>query len=157
MKNLITATASLNAPSMERYENQVATYLRMHHKNYVRYRVQPVFRSSELLARGIHMEAQSLGSNAIHFNVYIFNVQKGVTLDYKNGNSIVSKAALAPAKKPVAKAPVKKPTKKPVTKVPVKKNHQSSRRQKRQVENRLKKTSPQNNQRPFRQDNRLHR
>ncbi|WP_054666039.1 DNA/RNA non-specific endonuclease [Lacticaseibacillus camelliae] len=60
MKNLITATASLNAPSMERYENQVATYLRMHHKNYVRYRVQPVFRSSELLARGIHMEAQSL-------------------------------------------------------------------------------------------------
>ncbi|WP_390409257.1 DNA/RNA non-specific endonuclease [Lacticaseibacillus jixiensis] len=125
MKNLITATASLNAPSMERYENQVAAYLRTHHKNYVRYRVQPIFRGKELLARGVHMEAQSLGSNAIRFNVYIFNVQKGVTLNYTTGNSVVSKAALAPvkkpAKKPVAKAPAKKPAKKPVAKAPAKK------------------------------------
>ncbi|WP_241559473.1 DNA/RNA non-specific endonuclease [Lacticaseibacillus hulanensis] len=125
MKNLITGTASLNTPSMEHYENQVAAYLRKNHKNYVRYRVQPIFRGKELLARGVHMEAQSLGSKAIAFNVYIFNVQKGVKLDYRTGNSVVSKAASAavkktatkkPAKKSVAKAPAKKPAKKTVAK-----------------------------------------
>ena len=119
-KNLITGTASLNAPGMEHYENQVAGYMRQHHTSYIRYRVEPVFRGKELLARGVHMEAQSLGSNAVHFNVYIFNVQKGVTLNYSNGTSVVSKAAMAaPAKKKatVKKAPAKKaPAKKYVTK-----------------------------------------
>lgn len=117
-KNLITGTASLNAPSMERYENQVAGYMRQHHSSYIRYRVEPVFRGKELLARGVHMEAQSLGSNAVHFNVYIFNVQKGVSLNYNNGTSVVSKAAMAtPTKTAVKKPAVKKaPVKKAATK-----------------------------------------
>ena len=33
------------------------------------------------------MEGQSTGSNAVHFNVYIFNVEDGVRLNYSDGTS----------------------------------------------------------------------
>lgn len=116
-KNLMTGTASLNAPSMEHYENQVAAFLKAHKYSYVRYRVEPIFRGKELLARGVHMMAQSVGSNAVRFNVYIFNVQKGVSLNYATGTSVVSKAAMAkPAKKVVKKTVKKAPAKKTVKK-----------------------------------------
>ncbi|WP_155287377.1 DNA/RNA non-specific endonuclease [Lacticaseibacillus zhaodongensis] len=116
-KNLITGTAFLNAPAMEHYENTVAGYLRAHSTSYIRYRVEPIFRGKELLARGVHMMGQSVGSNAVRFNVYIFNVQKGATLNYATGNSTVSGVASTPAKKaPVKRAPAKKAT---VKKAPV--------------------------------------
>lgn len=85
-KNLMTGTQSLNSPGMEVYENQIADYIRdtNHH---VRYEVQPVFREHELLARGVHMMAQSVETPKISFNIYIFNVQKGVTLNYNDGTS----------------------------------------------------------------------
>lgn len=116
-KNLMTGTASLNTPGMEHYENQVAVYLRRSTRNYVRYRVEPVFRGRELLARGVHMMAQSVGSNSVRFNVYIFNVQKGVSLNYSTGNSVVSKAAMAKPAKKVVKKTTKKTVKKTVKKV----------------------------------------
>ena len=72
------------------YENEVATYLKSSPTNYVRYRVTPIFRNNELLARGVEMEGQSINSNDVHFHVYIFNVQDGVTLDYNTGNSKIS-------------------------------------------------------------------
>lgn len=53
----------------------------------MRYRVTPIFRNNELLARGVEMEGQSINSNDVHFHVYIFNVQDGVNLDYATGNS----------------------------------------------------------------------
>jgi DNA-entry nuclease len=49
------------------------------------------------------MEAQSTGSNAVRFHVYIFNVQDGVKLNYSNGTSVVTGAAKKSAKKTVAK------------------------------------------------------
>ena len=81
-KNLITGTRSLNDPEMVRYEDEVADYLRTHPNDYVRYQVTPIFRGNELLARGVHMQAESVNTQAIKFNVYIFNVQDGVTLNY---------------------------------------------------------------------------
>ncbi|MFC4770373.1 DNA/RNA non-specific endonuclease [Enterococcus hermanniensis] len=90
-KNLITGTAQLNNPEMLRYEMDIKTYLEKEKNNYVRYSVTPVFRGDELLARGVHMMAQSIGSNTIKFNIYIFNVQEGVTINYADGTSQTSK------------------------------------------------------------------
>ena len=86
-KNLMTGTRQLNDPDMLRYEDQVADYLKESRYHFVRYRVTPIFRGNELLARGIEMEGQSTGSNAIHFNIYIFNVENGVKLNYSDGTS----------------------------------------------------------------------
>lgn len=86
-KNLITGTRQLNSPEMLRFEMDIKYYLEKSNKNYVRYSVVPVFRNEELLARGVHMMAQSIGSEAIRFNVYIFNVQNGVKLNYADGTS----------------------------------------------------------------------
>lgn len=50
----------------------------------------PIFKGNELLARGVQMRGQSVGSNAVSFNVYIFNIQPGMTLNYTDGTSQVS-------------------------------------------------------------------
>ena len=87
LKNLMTGTRQLNDPDMLRYEDQVANYLKESPHNYVRYRVTPIFRGQELLARGVEMEGQSTNSNSVHINVYIFNVADGVKLNYADGTS----------------------------------------------------------------------
>ena len=53
------------------------------------YRVTPDFRGSELVARGVLMEAQSVedGGSGLSFNVYCYNVQPGVTINYSDGSS----------------------------------------------------------------------
>ncbi|WP_225422825.1 DNA/RNA non-specific endonuclease [Lactiplantibacillus garii] len=90
-KNLITGTRQLNDPGMTKYENKVATYLKASSKHYVRYRVTPVFKNHELLARGVKMQAQSVGSNKVKFNVYLPNTQTSMKLNYANGLSKVAK------------------------------------------------------------------
>ncbi|WP_338207556.1 DNA/RNA non-specific endonuclease [Lactiplantibacillus paraxiangfangensis] len=91
MKNLITGTRQLNDPGMSKYENKVAAYLKASPKHYVRYRVTPVFKNHELLARGVKMQAQSIGSKKIKFNLYLPNTQPGMKLNYANGLSKVAK------------------------------------------------------------------
>ncbi|EOT43321.1 DNA/RNA non-specific endonuclease [Enterococcus dispar] len=86
-QNLITGTRQLNNPEMLRFEMDIKYYLEQDKKHFVRYEVTPIFRSDELLARGVHLMAQSIGSNAIKMNVYIFNVQDGVKLNYADGTS----------------------------------------------------------------------
>jgi len=90
IKNLVTGTRTLNDPEMATYENQVADYLKASPKHYVRYQVNPVFKGNELLARGVQMRAQSIDSNEVSFNVYIFNIQPGMTLNYQDGTSTAS-------------------------------------------------------------------
>lgn len=92
-KNLITGTAQLNSPEMLRFEMDIKTYLEKSSKNYVCYRVTPIFRGEELLARGVHLMAQSVDSDALALNVYIFNVQEGVVLNYADGSSETTKEA----------------------------------------------------------------
>lgn len=116
LKNLITGTRQLNDPDMLKYENRVADYIKASGNHYVRYRVTPIWRGNELLARGVQMEAQSIGDNSVRFNVYIFNVQPGVTLNYKDGTSRVGKVNTTKATKKTVKTSVKKTKKKTVKK-----------------------------------------
>ncbi len=98
-KNLITGTRQLNSPEMLRHEMDVKEYLERSKDNYVRYRITPIFRGDELLARGVQMEAQSIKDKDIKFNVYIFNIQDGVTLNYADGSSTVSENFISDAEK----------------------------------------------------------
>lgn len=57
--------------------------------NHVLYRVTPVFKGEELVARGVLMEALSVedGGEGVLFNVYVYNVQPGIGIDYATGDS----------------------------------------------------------------------
>lgn len=87
-KNLITGTTQLNNPEMLRHEMDIKYYLEQDKNNYVRYSVTPIFKDNELLARGVHLMAQSVNDDTIRFNVYIFNIQDGVELNYADGSSL---------------------------------------------------------------------
>lgn len=87
-RNLITGTRYLNTEGMLPFENQIADYVDAT-GNRVVYRVTPIFVGSELEARGVQMEALSVEDDGagVSFNVYCFNVQPGVTINYANGES----------------------------------------------------------------------
>ncbi len=91
LKNLMTGTRSLNETCMTEYENQIAEYLKASSNHYVRYSVRPVFRGNELLARGVQIRAQSVGDSSVSFNVYVFNVENGVELNYSDGTSSINR------------------------------------------------------------------
>lgn len=87
-KNLITGTRYLNVGSMLDYENKVADYVEQT-KNHVLFRVTPIYDGDNLVATGVQMEAWSVedGGNGICFNVFCYNVQPGIVIDYSNGES----------------------------------------------------------------------
>ena len=86
-KNLMTSTRSMNVDGMLPFENKVANYIK-ETNNHVLYRVTPVFDGDNLVANGAYMEAYSIEDKGkLSFNVYVYNVQKGVTIDYKTGES----------------------------------------------------------------------
>ena len=87
-RNLITGTRYLNTKGMLPFENMIADYVK-ETNNHVRYRVTPIFVGNELIARGVQIEAISVEDNgkAIKFNVYCFNIQPNIEIDYKTGNS----------------------------------------------------------------------
>lgn len=87
-KNLITCTRSMNTITMLQFENQVASYIK-DTNNHVLYRVTPVFNGNNLLATGVIMEAISVEDNGkgIQFNVFVYNVEDGVGIDYRTGDS----------------------------------------------------------------------
>ncbi|WP_086444724.1 DNA/RNA non-specific endonuclease [Candidatus Enterococcus lemimoniae] len=86
MKNLMTGIRQFNTPHMLNYENQIMDYIRLT-GNHVRYRVTPYFINDELVARGVQMEAASIESTDFAYNVYIFNIQDGYTIDYTTGKA----------------------------------------------------------------------
>ena len=87
-QNLITGTRYLNVTGMLPFENLTADYIK-ETGNHVLYRVTPVFTGVELVARGVVMEAMSVEDkgDGVLFNVYCYNVQPGVTIDYATGDS----------------------------------------------------------------------
>lgn len=87
-KNLITGTRYLNVTGMLPFENEVADYVEST-GNHVLYRVTPVFDGDNLVASGVQMEAESVEDKGagISFNVYVYNVQPGVLIDYATGDS----------------------------------------------------------------------
>ena len=89
--NLITGTRYFNANLMLPYENMVADYIK-ETNNHVLYRVTPVFEENNLVATGVQMEAKSVEDNGegIEFNVFVYNVQPGITIDYATGASALA-------------------------------------------------------------------
>ena len=87
-QNLITGTRYLNVEGMLPFENMVADYVQ-ETGNHVLYRVTPIFQGTELVARGVQMEAESVEDQGegICFNVYVYNVQPGIGIDYATGAS----------------------------------------------------------------------
>lgn len=88
-KNLITGTRYLNIEGMLPFEDKVADYLHQNSKSHVLYRVTPVFKGNELLARGVLIEGYSVEDKGrgVCFCVFCYNVQPGVTIDYSDGSS----------------------------------------------------------------------
>ena len=99
-KNLITGTRYLNVDGMLPFENMVADYIK-ETGNHVLYRVTPVFSGDNLVASGVQMEAKSVEDNGdgILFNVYCFNAQPGIAIDYATGNSHQDDSVVADASK----------------------------------------------------------
>lgn len=87
-KNLITGTRYLNVDGMLPYENEIADYIKST-GNHVLYRVTPIYSKDELLCRGVQMEAYSVEDNGkgVCFNVFAYNVQPGIEIDYATGES----------------------------------------------------------------------
>ncbi len=86
--NLITGTRYFNVTGMLPFENMVADYVK-ETNNHVLYRVTPIFEGNDLVAKGVQMEARSVEDNGegIEFNVFVYNVQPGITIDYATGGS----------------------------------------------------------------------
>ena len=91
-ENLITCTRQMNIGVMLDYENMVAEYLKKTN-NHVLYMVTPVFKDDDLLAYGVHMMAYSVEDEGkgINFNIFVYNIQEGITINYHDGSSSLSK------------------------------------------------------------------
>ena len=78
----------MNTTGMLPFENEVADYVK-ETGNHVLYRVTPDFKESNLVASGVEIEAKSIEDNGagVSFNVYVYNVQKGIGIDYATGES----------------------------------------------------------------------
>lgn len=87
-KNLITGTRYLNIEGMLPFENKVSDYV-SGTGNHVLFRVTPIYDGDNLLASGVLMEAYSVEDNGqgITFNIYAYNNQPGVIIDYATGDS----------------------------------------------------------------------
>lgn len=87
-KNLITGTRYMNVDGMLPFENMVADYVK-ETGNHVLYRVTPFFEGKDLLAKGVQIEAYSVedAGDGICFNVFVYNVQPGIQIDYATGDS----------------------------------------------------------------------
>lgn len=86
--NLITCTRQMNSDVMLMFENRVANYVK-DSEGRVLYRVTPYFEGDNLLSNGVLMEAYSLDDNGkgLMFNVFVYNVQDGIMIDYATGES----------------------------------------------------------------------
>lgn len=87
-QNLITGTRYMNINGMLPFENMVADYIK-ETGNHVAYRITPIFEGNNLVCSGVQMEAYSIEDDGddICFNVYCYNVQPGITINYANGDS----------------------------------------------------------------------
>lgn len=91
-KNLITGTRTFNVEGMLPFENEVASYIH-ETKNHVMYKVTPVYDGTNLLAEGVQMQAISIedGGYGVCFNVFVYNVEPRVEIDYTDGNNWAEK------------------------------------------------------------------
>jgi DNA-entry nuclease len=87
--NLITGTGYMNVTGMLPFENMIDDYVE-ETGNHVMYRVTPIYAEKyDLVACGVLMEAYSVEDkgDGICFNVFCYNVEPGVAIDYYDGSS----------------------------------------------------------------------
>lgn len=86
--NLITGTKYFNVTGMLPLENMVADYIN-ETGNHVAYRVTPIFDGNNLLSNGVQIEAYSVEDKGagIQFNVFVYNVQPDININYATGDS----------------------------------------------------------------------
>lgn len=86
--NLITGTRYMNVDGMLPFENLVADYVK-ETEQHVLYRVTPFYQGENLVANGVRMEGMSVEDRgeSVCFDVYVYNCQPGVEIDYATGNS----------------------------------------------------------------------
>lgn len=91
-QNLITGTRYMNTQGMLPFEEDTVAYIRRT-GNHVLYRATPVFDGNNLVASGVHLEARSVEDDGagICFNVYCYNVEPGVGIDYATGENWLAK------------------------------------------------------------------
>ena len=87
--NLITGTRYFNVEGMLPFENKVAEYLKQNKDNHVLYRITPIYKENNLVSNGVQMEAYSIEDKGmgVSFNVFVYNVQPGINIDYSTGKS----------------------------------------------------------------------
>lgn len=93
--NLITGTRYMNETGMKPFEDDVAEYV-SETGNHVLYRANPIYDGDALVASGVQLEAYSVEDkgDGICFNVYCYNVQPGVDINYQNGKNELSDVTL---------------------------------------------------------------
>ena len=73
---------------MKQFEDEVYNYLKENQTNHVLYRVIPYFAGNNELSSGVSIEAYSIEDNGkLQFNVYVYNAQDGIVIDYATGES----------------------------------------------------------------------
>lgn len=95
-RNLITGTRYMNTEGMLPFEEMIGDYVR-ETGNHVLYRVTPIFEGTNLVAAGVQMEAISVEDEGegICFNIYVYNVQPGVIIDYATGDNELDEDAFS--------------------------------------------------------------
>lgn len=93
-RNLITGTRYMNVEGMLPWEEKVLNYIK-ETKDSVYYRVTPIYTGENLVADGVVMTARSKNPNGLFFNVYVYNVQPGISIDYATGESYLNNQEIA--------------------------------------------------------------
>ena len=99
-RNTIVCTQYAGEYGLRTLENAVMNYLQRVSRRVI-YRVTPVFEGKEEVARGFVVEAMSYGDSAadlgagrdLCFCMFVYNVQPGVIIDYRDGSSRIDDSA----------------------------------------------------------------
>lgn len=100
-RNLFTETDFINQEVQTIYETKVRHAIE--HGQRVIFQVTPIFRNNELVPRGINLQALSTNGQ-LNFNVYVFNVEPGIRINYQDGTYVTDSAMSVPVPLAAVKA-----------------------------------------------------
>lgn len=90
-RNVFTGTRYLRAEGLRPFEDLVAGFV-SRTAYHILYRATPVYHGDELVPYGVQLEAYSVedAGRTLSLNVFMYNVQPGVTIDYRSGKNAQS-------------------------------------------------------------------
>lgn len=88
-RNLVTGTEYMNVDGQLSYAEKATQNWLLRKGGRILYRATPVFKGNELVCRGVHIEAGDVESRGtkFHINVFCYNVEPGISIDYVTGSS----------------------------------------------------------------------